>query len=333
MSDSSRRDNASLGRLGRAAFFLAVIGITLFLVNWCTATDARLGQIPQNEAAKCTSTEECERKALALQAEEAFSARFSVDVGQLQTFFNFLGLVGLALTVHFARKAWREAERGADAAHLTFEVARKDAEEQAVRLGEQMTLSRQSAEAATRAAQVTWDVGRRQGKAHLVIDRAEAFTDGDPDYIRFRGVVRNIGKSPATNVTVNVMSDIRVRFPAPDGAVLPNQMGTSRTVVIALAAGDSGSFETEVAVWPNDPQGREPARWPPHAFGLRWSGDVRLRVIYDNFFDPEPERLDYFFTPGAGVEVAHEANMHHRLIGVQRLPLQQQLDRMNDNNL
>jgi hypothetical protein len=100
----------------------------------------------------CERDGKCDQKALQIQAREAVTADAAFDVALGQLVASVLGVFGVIYTVVYARQAWKEAQRSADAAHEALEHARNDAAEQAERFRLQTELAQRAAASAAESA-------------------------------------------------------------------------------------------------------------------------------------------------------------------------------------
>lgn len=130
MSRRSSRYNASLKGLGLAIAALAALGLALAIWSW--GTRARMLQqlaypIPSPEY---ENAQPYDQKSLQAQARQAATADTALVVSLGQLVLSVLGIAGVGFTVLYARLAWREAQRSADAAHLAVEETRSTAKRQ-----------------------------------------------------------------------------------------------------------------------------------------------------------------------------------------------------------
>lgn len=73
--------------------------------------------IPKDE---CQKTKDCDQRALKIEAREAVTSDAALDVAVGQLALGVLGLGGLGFTVFYARLAWKESQRSANAAHTAL---------------------------------------------------------------------------------------------------------------------------------------------------------------------------------------------------------------------
>lgn len=140
----------------------------------------------------------CDQKMLVLQARQTEIAESVVRLGVWQLGLTIFGTLGLAFTVYFARLAWLEAKRSADAAQKSLEHTetalkeqREAAEAQSALQREQVTVARQSLVARDRP----W----------LQVKPRARSMDCTSEFISVAGEVNitNIGRSPAVRVSLD----------------------------------------------------------------------------------------------------------------------------------
>jgi hypothetical protein len=147
----SRRNGRKLSSAGRLVLALIAVGgivVAVLVANaWVdtTAFRERAYPIPKTE---CQKAESCDERALEIQAREAVTADAALDVALGQLVASIIGVIGVGYTVFYARQAWKESERSADAASEALEHTRADASEQADRFGKQLKVAADAAEAA-----------------------------------------------------------------------------------------------------------------------------------------------------------------------------------------
>lgn len=143
MSDSDWRDNAQIRGLIAAAgaiAFLALLAVIISSVQYeRDAHHAASGSQQQEYSTEtllraCRGLDEVEQAPTTEQCEEARdyadldAQQNMVVVGGIQVAVGIFGLIGLIATVHFARKAWKEAERGAVGALDAAKYAKESAD-------------------------------------------------------------------------------------------------------------------------------------------------------------------------------------------------------------
>jgi hypothetical protein len=107
---------------------------------------------------------------------------FSEWAGPVQALTGIVGVIGLILTLYYARLAWREARRSADEAG-------------------------RSANAANDAVAESRKIGRAQVRAYLSLLDARCMPrpmPGDADF-RISLTVRNVGQSPASIINASII--------------------------------------------------------------------------------------------------------------------------------
>ncbi|HEV7691911.1 MAG TPA: hypothetical protein VGO52_13840 [Hyphomonadaceae bacterium] len=107
---------------------------------------------------------------------------FSDWAAPIQALTGVVGVLGLILTLYYARLAWREARRSADEA-------------------------RRSADAANAAVAETRMIGRAQVRAYLALLEASCQPRPHPGQADFRIslAVRNVGQSPASIINASII--------------------------------------------------------------------------------------------------------------------------------
>lgn len=143
-----------------------------------------------------------------------------------QVAIGFAGLIGLYWTVIFARRAWREAKRSADAAHDALADTRKDAAEQASRFEKQLQV-------AVTANKEFAEFSQRQSRAYMVLQDAEAGRVVDPDnpgrfFVYAHLSFRNKGQTPAFDCTTRARVQVASRANFLDVPLPPEP--TSRSI-------------------------------------------------------------------------------------------------------
>ncbi|MBL8774260.1 MAG: hypothetical protein JNK30_22920 [Phenylobacterium sp.] len=163
-----------------------------------TALRERAYPIPQPE---CSSDAECAEKALQVQAREAATAEAALEVAVFQLALSLAGVIAVGFTIFYAHRAWKEAERSADAAHESLQDARDDAVAQAARFSEELEIARQTANAALRQVAVAEDTAQKELRAYVTA--VEASIGWGPNHhplITLRCV--NTGRTPATRMYI-----------------------------------------------------------------------------------------------------------------------------------
>lgn len=104
-------------RLGRTLLVLLAVGIAVWGASWFVDVRALRERAYAIGNTECKEGKNCEQRALRILAREAATADLAFDVAFSQAFLSFFGLAGVGFTVFYARLAWKEAERSANAAH------------------------------------------------------------------------------------------------------------------------------------------------------------------------------------------------------------------------
>lgn len=115
-SESYRRDRAALGGLVGAIIFMVAIGMISAALNWGSSTRSIRERAYPIPATQCQQDKSCEEKALQIEAREAVTADVTLDVAFMQLALSLAGVFAVGATLYYAHKAWREAERSANAA-------------------------------------------------------------------------------------------------------------------------------------------------------------------------------------------------------------------------
>lgn len=191
MLDRDRGHNAQVGGLTLGLALLGLYALLAISVSWVNSTHVLQGQAEQHAGTQCQEGKDCDEKALRLQARELVTAEATFDLAVYQSIFNFVGVLGLGVTVFYAHRAWREAQRSADAAHHSLDDARRNAGEQAARFEAQLVTAAKTAEATARSAE-----------AMIAAERAYVFFLDTEDagvtfYPAYRVIWQNFGKTPA----------------------------------------------------------------------------------------------------------------------------------------
>ncbi|MBP7648919.1 MAG: hypothetical protein KA085_12965 [Phenylobacterium sp.] len=113
-----------------------------------------------------------------------------------QAIIGIVGLVGLFFTVLYAKRAWGEAKRSADASRDGLADARSDAAEQARRFEAQLHIATENLKIAQRAAAET----DRAWLSLTVTPIGALQIDDDKISIKVSVVTKNVGKGPAIGV-------------------------------------------------------------------------------------------------------------------------------------
>lgn len=142
-----------------------------------------------------------------VEARSLLAAESAVRVSVWQTVFNFFGLIGLAMTVLYARNAWIAARDSARADNDNLELTkealkeqRAEAAEQDRRFAAQLDASRQLAYAANRQANIMRSQSETQLRAYLSVFLAEIRgleIGGQP---QAHVAIKNCGTTPASEM-------------------------------------------------------------------------------------------------------------------------------------
>lgn len=117
-------------RLILSGFILLVM--TAAALVWGAGTDVRALReraypIPSTD---CQKPQNCDERALQIDAREAVTADNAFDLAVGQLALNILGIGGVGLTLYYAHLAWGEAGKSATAAQLALEHSKDSAERQ-----------------------------------------------------------------------------------------------------------------------------------------------------------------------------------------------------------
>ncbi len=164
MVGGSARNRPSTGRLalGVGVAIAVMVGATV----WLTGQEAarfRDSAYPITRD-RCCQYKQPDAKALEIQAREAVTADNAYDVALFQAALGAAGLAGLGLTVYYAQRAWREAQRSADAAQKAIEHTQEEAADQADRFERQAKLSQEAATSAALSAEAMQSVAESMAK-------------------------------------------------------------------------------------------------------------------------------------------------------------------------
>lgn len=197
MSDSNRRDGSALGGLVALGLIVMVaVGGVSFLWGASHAIGARREFAQQRAQSECAQTHEKGCDAAGSGIRGLGADEDAVDVAVWQLWLNIAGLVGLAYTVWYAKRAWGEAKRSADVSQHGLDDARADAAEQERRFAAQLRIARDSLKIAQRAA-------AEVDRAWLSIDITPISglrVDEESISIEARVILENVGKGPAIGV-------------------------------------------------------------------------------------------------------------------------------------
>ncbi|MES2343852.1 MAG: hypothetical protein V4597_19455 [Pseudomonadota bacterium] len=120
----------------------------------------------------------------------------AVDVAVWQLWLNVAGLVGLAYTVWYAKRAWSEAKRSADVSQAGLDDARADVAEQERRFEAQLRIAHENLKIAQRSAA---EVDRAWLSVEIIPVGGLRIED-EMVSIEARVIVKNVGKGPAIGV-------------------------------------------------------------------------------------------------------------------------------------
>jgi hypothetical protein len=199
MSGRAGRERNPIGGLGLGIVTMAAVGGFVFLAGQSLDISARREVARQTAQAYCQKADKEDCKTLNTDVRAGRAAEDAVDVAVWQLWLNVAGLFGLAFTVLYARAAWLEAEKSANAAHDTLEASKSDAAEQAKRFHDQLNIAKESVDAARQAivtADRAWVTVGAELAGPLTFDSQNVSVDID-------WTLQNIGRSPATNVLLD----------------------------------------------------------------------------------------------------------------------------------
>ena len=243
-----------------------------------------------------------------LRAQESMAA-----AAWVASFVSLFALAGLALTVHFAREAWKAATRSADADNEALELtrtqlseARAAAEEQSARMERQVGAMRDAARANSHVASETARIGEAQVRAYLSCVGGEFCAS--EDRLVVRPEFRNVGQSPAQNIRILKLGLIQRDPDSPD--IEPNLISDLwfKTSLhedifiddIAPGAADNGCTEYEIT--------KSMLQTPALVWGpigdILWcvEGEIEWYDVFEKrqtlpftlFFDDETTDTDWF---------------------------------------
>lgn len=197
MSDSNRRDGSALGGLVALGLVVMVaVGSLSSLWSTSNAIGTRRQLAEQNAQSHCAQANEKECDATASGVRGLGADEDAVDVAVWQLWLNVAGLVGLAYTVWYAKRAWGEAKRSADLSQYGLDDARTDAAEQARRFEAQLRIAHENLKIAQRAA-------AEVDRAWLSIDITPISGlrfDEETVSIEARVIIENVGEGPAIGI-------------------------------------------------------------------------------------------------------------------------------------
>ncbi|WP_374575471.1 hypothetical protein [Phenylobacterium sp.] len=151
MSGSNRHQTAA----ARGLSLLAAAAILFAGSAWIWNLGATRIALAQRgypvSAPDCSGSKPCKQDTY-IAARTAASADTALYIALGQLVASLLGLGGVGYTVFYARLAWREAERSANAAHEALEDTRNETAEQAARFESQLKAATEAAEASRSGA-------------------------------------------------------------------------------------------------------------------------------------------------------------------------------------
>lgn len=175
MSDSNGRHLSKVRGLG-----LLVAAAILFAGSaWVWNLGAtRIALAPRGypvAAPNCDGAKGCEQKAqvdarTAATAATAATADTALYIALGQLVASFLGLGGVGFTVFYARLAWREAERSANAAQEALDDTRTETAEQATRFGSQLKVAADAALASAKGAEAMERVAEAMNRSAKTVE-------------------------------------------------------------------------------------------------------------------------------------------------------------------
>jgi hypothetical protein len=145
MSNGDVRHNAALGGLVAWIVAMVVTGFVFYSLQLRQGIAERRNAAEKIAVAQRQGPENNLAQPEPTDIRSANAADDSVDVAYVQLLLSVFGLVGLGLTVRYARLAWKEAERSADVANRALAEASADAAEQAKRFRLQLAAAKMAA--------------------------------------------------------------------------------------------------------------------------------------------------------------------------------------------
>lgn len=178
---------------------MVAAGVISFAAWQAGQISARRAVAAETSNYQCQSGDDCAAEQLQASVRASNAAEDAVDLALWQLALGLFSVGGLAFTVYYARRAWVEAQRSANAAHEALDDTRRDAVEQEKRFTEQLRVAADAATAATRHAEIAEDAARKQLRAYLYAESLW-FRVAPEGYPLFTLTLRNTGATPAVNV-------------------------------------------------------------------------------------------------------------------------------------
>jgi hypothetical protein len=207
MSDGDQSDKNPLRRLTLCVLTVGIFIVGAFGVNWFLTTRALREQDYQIPTTNCQHSNNCDEKALKIQAREATTSDVALDISFAQALLSFLGVGGVGLTILYAKKTWRESRRSADAASAALAHAQEASE--------------------------------RQLRAYVSVSLGgvEGFLSGDQVYASIR--VQNTGQTPATQLVAHLTTAIiSQRYGKAQVLHLQGSAGKALGATLTMGAGE-----------------------------------------------------------------------------------------------
>jgi hypothetical protein len=120
MSDDDRGPVSPFRGLIAGVLVMSFVIVSGMIGDWRSDVGAAQNKAERTAYAMCEEGKDCDQQALRLQARELVSTEATLQILFYQTIFSLVGVIGLGLTVYFAYKAWREAQRSVKVANLTL---------------------------------------------------------------------------------------------------------------------------------------------------------------------------------------------------------------------
>lgn len=195
-SGSNRRggyDPAIAGLVAGILLMMSAAGVGFIWQASSLSTSVReLGEPPSKQQDKTTNQEPPSA------IRQTAAAEIQASAAILQMAFNLFGLFGLGATIYYAHRAWKEAERSADAAHASIEDARRGAYEQSQHFEDQLKITA----AAAKAAEIGAAANMALQRPWLSVDaKCQSMKIGEKDiHVGIQLSIENHGNSPAINI-------------------------------------------------------------------------------------------------------------------------------------